>query len=996
MAIYHFTVKVMSRANGRNAVAGATYRHGQSMTDDISGKSFVHTTDQDVDHCELSIPENAPQWAKDLLEDDVHKNSEKLWNAVEQFEKRVDARVYREVEFSLPHELNSEQRLELAREFIVDNFTAKGMIADWSVHNHFDKEEGIEKPHVHVMLTTREGIEKDENIIQKLKSYVGLSSKTSGIYFGPKVADWNSKYLLMSWREKWADCANAYLSKAGLDMRIDHRSYVDQGIELEPQPKLGKSVSEMSQRGLPMDRFEEIRKVQRKNRALIRSNPEIVLDYITRYQSTFTRQDIAKVLNRYIDNAQEFQSLLGRIEASPQLVVLTGNSEEKSIKLTTKDVIQLEKKIVLMSAEMGSKHCCPPHLSAIDWYIEKGHDKLSEHGGLSKDQVHAIKHMVSDGQLKVIVGYAGAGKTTCLEVAKEIWGSSGYKIVGAAPTGKAASNLDSIGIASKTLHKWEQEWANGREQLHNRSILILDEAGMVDSRRLHSLLRESKEKGFKIVLVGDPEQLSPIEAGAPTRAIMETVGFAELSTIVRQKVEWQRETTRDLATRQTTKALEAYHQNKCIHYGKEAKENLIKDWAFEQHQNRYERVDLANQKTSLILAYTNQEVRTLNQLARNEERQIGLLQGPDHKITVSKPLNLETLDKQEMEQGKAFKPKTIREERSFAIGEQIVFLKNDYDLNVRNGQLSKIVDIQEGFITVKNNDDKIIRFDTGTYNHIDYGYATTIHKSQGSTVDKVFVYASPYMDKNLTYVALTRHREDVNIYVNTDVIPNKPELFKSLSKEASKENALDYMLDNSNQSLDLSPEDKRAFMQRRSISSASPTYISWDSVKELTHKVWSQAKDWMFGEKQETKEELFSSAMEHSSTYSDYREQSNSRDYLKGSKSQSSDEVLPTQPTDPVRLFQDLLKESGTLPFILNRSAEQHQRSSTIESELEQLGHVITNDPILFSKAQVLNLEKFVTIEASAYFMKEMAAKEKTLDLELGRGMAFELSLRKD
>ena len=146
MAIYHFSVKVHSRATGRNAVAGATYRHGQSMIDERSGKVFTNATHQDVEHCELSIPENSPKWVQELRVGDVHKNSEKLWNAVEQFEKRVDAQVYRDIEFSLPHELSSEQRLELAREFIKDNFTSRGMIADWCIHNHFDEIEEIEKP----------------------------------------------------------------------------------------------------------------------------------------------------------------------------------------------------------------------------------------------------------------------------------------------------------------------------------------------------------------------------------------------------------------------------------------------------------------------------------------------------------------------------------------------------------------------------------------------------------------------------------------------------------------------------------------------------------------------------------------------------------------------------------------------------------------------------------------------------------------------------------
>ena len=962
MAIYHFTVKVMSRSEGRNAVAGATYRHGQSMVDEKTGRVFIHATQQDVEHCEISIPENAPEWAKELLVGDVHKNSEKLWNAVEKFEKRVDAQVYRDIEFSLPHELNSEQRLNLAREFIQDQFVSKGMIADWCVHNHFDEKEKIEKPHVHVMLTLREAIQRNETIIQKLKSYVGILSPSSGIYFGPKVTKWNSKFLLMSWREKWADHANAHLAKAGLDIRIDHRSYEDQGIDLIPQPKLGKSVSEMSKRGIPIDRFEEMKGVQKRNRALIRKNPEIVIDYITRYQSTFTRQDIARLLNRYIDNAGEFQSLLARIEASPKLVILNGNEQGEPLKLTTKDIIRVEKQIVSMAAEMAVKHSCPPHLSAIDWYIEKGNERLKEHGGLSNDQIHAIRHIVSDGQLKGVVGYAGAGKTTCLEVAQEIWGSSGYKVVGAAPTGKAASNLESIGIASKTLHRWEQDWVNGREKLHNRSILILDEAGMVDSGGLHFLLKQSKEQGFKIVLVGDPEQLSPIEAGAPTRAILETVGFGELSTIVRQKMDWQKEASHNLATRQTEKALEAYQQNNCIHYSQNAKKNLIKDWAFQLNQDRANGRYKGSPSSSLILAYTNQDVQDLNQLARQEARACGFLQGHDHRFTISKPLNLETLDKPDI-QDKGFKPKTIQEERKFAVGDSIVFLRNDYGLNVRNGQLGKITQIQEGLITVMKEDKTSLIIDMGTYNHLDHGYATTIHKSQGSTVDKTFVYASPYMDKHLTYVALTRHKEDVQLYVNTDIILNKAELFKALSKEAPKENALDSLLGN-NQVVDLTPEDQKIFMQRRSISSAAPSQTSWDFIKEFAHQAVSQAKEWVFGEKKQAQNLSLASSAHSESKGPE------SRDYIQD--------------------YLNLDKQRKAFPNILYCSFEQEKELLSTEQKMRNLAVEIEKQPSLLEKAASLGIAQKINSHA------ELERKEISKSLSKDRGIGLSLEITRN
>lgn len=265
MAIYHFTVKAISRAKGRNAVAAAAYRHGQNFSDEHTGQVFNHTNKKDVEHSELLIPENAPEWVKELSELDSDEASQKLWNAVEVFEKRKDAQTAREVEFALPHELNKEQQLELAKEFIKENFTSKGMIADFVIHNHFDEEEKIEKPHVHVMLTMRELTGKKYPLVEKLKYYIGLSAAAaSDICFGEKVRDWNSKALIREWRKNWADCANHHLSKAGLDIRIDHRSYKEQGIELEPQPKLGKSVSEMSKRGQYVDRFQEMREVQER------------------------------------------------------------------------------------------------------------------------------------------------------------------------------------------------------------------------------------------------------------------------------------------------------------------------------------------------------------------------------------------------------------------------------------------------------------------------------------------------------------------------------------------------------------------------------------------------------------------------------------------------------------------------------------------------------------------------------------------------------------
>ncbi len=833
MAIYHFTVKIISRAEARNSVNAAAYRRAAKMHDERTGQIFDYSKKNDVIHKEISLPENAPEWAKALTAAGLDPTlaSEKLWNAVEQFEKRKDAQLSREAEFALPNELSSLQRETLARDFITKNFTSKGMLADWVIHNPLDKETGIEKPHVHVMLTMRALREKP--ILEKVKSAMGFSSQE--IFFGEKVRDWNSRSLIRELRKNWADLANEHLSKAGYDVRIDHRNYKDQGVEFVPQEKLGKNVKEMERKGLEVDRLKQFKENNLYNLKLIRQNPEIVLEYITRYQSTFTRQDIAKVLNRYVDDADEFIRLQARIELSPNLVVLTGENQKGSQKLTTQEMIKVESEMTHLASKLAKKHSCPPHLSGTEHYLQEAHKKFKEFGGLSSDQVAAIRHLVADGQLKVVVGYAGAGKTTALEVAKEIWSFSSYKVVGAAPTGRAASNLEIGGIASKTLHKWEHEWKNGREQLNSRSILVVDEAGMIDSRRINALLQESSKQGFKVVLVGDPEQLAPIEAGAAVRGVMEHVGFAELNTIVRQKEQWQRDATQHLATRQTERALEAYHQRGHTYLSGDAKQILIQDWAKYQQVSKDEYKDQSPQnqppsvkRSALILAYTNKDVASLNEMARLEFRKSGNLIGADQILTITKKVNLETLDNTQPTR----MPTLTREDRAFAVGERILFLQNDYGLDVRNGQLGTILEINEGFLKVEKEDGKTVTFDIDTYGYIDYGYATTIHKSQATTVDQTFFYASPSLDRHLTYVALTRHRADVRIY--GDQFFSKDGFIKALSQENTKEVSLDYP-----KAQEMSTEMQKSFMQRRNLTAASIVEAFYGYVK----KAWNYGRE---------------------------------------------------------------------------------------------------------------------------------------------------------
>ena len=143
MAIYHFNSQVFTRSKGHSAVGKAAYRAAEKLHDERLEKTFDYSKKGDCFHREIMLAKDAPKRMGDR---------EKLWNEVEAVEKRKDAQLSREIQFSLPKELTEEQNIKLTKEYVQDQFVAKGMVADVCFH----KGHGKDQPHVHVMLTTRE------------------------------------------------------------------------------------------------------------------------------------------------------------------------------------------------------------------------------------------------------------------------------------------------------------------------------------------------------------------------------------------------------------------------------------------------------------------------------------------------------------------------------------------------------------------------------------------------------------------------------------------------------------------------------------------------------------------------------------------------------------------------------------------------------------------------------------------------------------------------
>jgi hypothetical protein len=376
---------------------------------------------------------------------------------------------------------------------------------------------------------------------------------------------------------------------------------------------------------------------------------------------------------------------------------------------------------------------------------------------------------------------AGAGKSTMLAKAREVWQREGFAVHGVALAGKAAEGLEEAsGIASSTLASWERGWDRGFDRLGPKDVFVIDESGMVGSKQLARFITEADKAGAKIVLVGDPEQLQPIGAGAAFRAVAERVGFADLEEIRRQREAWMREASAHFGKLRTADGLAAYDRHGAIRFAENsehARDAIVRDVIAD--------MDTRPDGSRLVMAHRRVDVRDLNEAIRAARQERGELAG--ERVY-----------------------QTAEGERSFAPGDRLMFRENNRDLAVKNGMLGTVAQAEEGRLTIRLDsaskgagEGRAVSISLADYAAVDHGYAITIHKAQGATVDRAYVLASPTMDRHLAYVSMTRHRDEVLLHAGREEFRDIDALAARLSRSSAKETTLDY--------------DRDAFAQRRGI-----------------------------------------------------------------------------------------------------------------------------------------------------------------------------------
>lgn len=474
-------------------------------------------------------------------------------------------------------------------------------------------------------------------------------------------------------------------------------------------------------------------------------------DGLTERASTFDRRDVIRALASAYPNGATVELLEAHADAilrnDDVVKVIDSTTQalrsdsgrtvsrvDTGARYSTKELMALERRLVdVASARLDSNASVVSSVS-LD-------AALTRRPTLAPEQVDMVEELTTRGDgVAVVVAPAGAGKTYALAAAVDAWQSAGVTVHGAALSARAAAELDSsTGVASTTLARLVIDL----DALKPGDVVIIDEFGMAPTRLVAPIFDRASEVNGKLVLVGDPRQLPEIGAGGLLSGLAARLPTIELTENRRQRNHWERIALEQLRSGDVGKALTAYQQHdrmRTYETSAEAKARLVDDWLAAR----------AKGSDAIMLASRNADIADLNELAHRHLVEAGVVHGPVRTVDVD--------DRR----------------REFQAGDEVLFLRNDRRLGVRNGMRATIESVHPiGSIdlTVTTNDRQ--RIDVPRWyvdqGHLAHGYAMTIHKAQGLTCDTALVYATDDLYRELGYVALSRGRNLNMIYTTGDV-----------------------------------------------------------------------------------------------------------------------------------------------------------------------------------------------------------------------------------
>jgi conjugative relaxase-like TrwC/TraI family protein len=437
------------------------------------------------------------------------------------------------------------------------------------------------------------------------------------------------------------------------------------------------------------------------------------------------------------ERAREHIDVLSR---SGELVELEGGL------FTTRELRELERRTLATLADRTTDRVGVVTEQARETAVEHAQDRLG--ASLSGEQNEALEVVTGPGGVVTLLGEAGTGKGVVLGAAAEAWERDGYHVIGIAVAGAAAQRLSTdAGIGeSMTADSLLRRAQDGRLELDSRSVIVFDEAGMADSRRLAKVVETARAADAKLVLAGDHAQLSSIGAGGLFSEVQERVPSARLTEVHRANHEWERQAWGDLRRGDAERALAAYQAHYRLHLEDtrtDAGERMVSDWAATTKAHPAERV-------VMLTDASNHELDRLNQQAQQQRIDRGDL--GQHQVELpDRPYGLRA-------------------------GDEVLFSAQHRvsgERRVENGTRGNVlrVDDQANRVLIGTEEPtpRQVNVEQSELDRLRLAYAQHVYKAQGMTADRALVLTGGWQtDRERAYVALSRAREQTHIYVARD------------------------------------------------------------------------------------------------------------------------------------------------------------------------------------------------------------------------------------
>lgn len=913
MPIGFARVEFVKRSEGKNAIAKSAYnsREKMSFEGNCVLKPAVYNFSKRVN----------PVYHEILLPEGVSENfkiAEVLWNAVEAKEKKINSQVAIDLVLALPDDeaLTIEDRVELARGFVEGQIIKTGLAAQIDIHPPEKKilftEDyellGISKGLQGVVSNEKNGLlevklqnSENKEIVFNPEKFKGFQIKEHNWHAhvlattrrfksnGLEFEDHKPRELLpqvrkgrvvsgLDWGKLWTDHQNQFFKDRGMALRVDVNSIV-------PQEHLGP----VRMRGRAFDLLTEHDSAKELNNQLSQS-PKEALNKITERLSVFTKDDVDRFFEKHVQS-DDYQTLKELFWQQPNIIQLldkeTGNRVDK---FSTQEIIDEEKSIIRIANRIRSRE-------ALNF------TKSKEAVSLTKEQKIAFSNVVEGQRLSCIQGFAGTGKSHLLSALAQSYQNNGYYVRAFGPDNATCNVLkEKKGLEnSENVMKFLFALHNGKRFIRpGAEVWICDEAGKLGNKPLLELLRYAEQKKVQLVFSGDTKQLSSVSRGGMFKVFNERYGAEVLQDIQRQKNPGQLQVAIHLAQQKISSAINSLAVLNGFQWSetrKEAIEDLMTQWAIDSKDSKEEKL--------LILAHTNDEVRVLNELARNVKKGRGEL--GEREILC------------ETSMGRIF----------VGVGDRIEFRKNDQKLGVTNGLVGTVVRIDEARLSVKiqynNKFSKLVSFNPQKHREFQLGYASTYFRAQGATVDRAYILHSPYINKELFYVALTRHSKEAKYFLSKEEVPNLSFLKHLASRDNNKLSSLDYSNESDKRRSVIKEQTEQkigALRQSESLSNQLKGIgiAAWAYVKEKTKVSKEFITDKLHDEKF-YRPEIIASGQKGKSF--EILSESNKADFIKGLQAYDSYKAANSPHKD---LTEDIYKnlDSSFFKNVLTQTGNKH------------------------------------------------------------------------